>query len=113
MHWTYRINRGLLILLGVATGAVKLAQMPDEMRIFLAAGFGTTLILTFGVVQILGALLAIPNQTQRIGAGILAASFVIATGVLFANGMVPFGVFSLLFIAMAAWVALKPRPWKA
>jgi hypothetical protein len=113
MHWAYRINRGLLIVLGVATGAVKLAQMPDEMRIFLAAGFGTGLIMAFGVVQILGALLVIPDQTQRIGAGVLAVSFIVATGVLFANSMVPFGVVSVLFIGMAGWVAAKPRPWRS
>lgn len=106
------VNRILLIVLGVATGAVKLAQMPDEMKIFHAAGFATGLIMAFGGVQILAAVLVVPDSTQRIGAALLGVTFVVATGVLFVNAMIPFGIVSFLFIAMAALVALRPRPWR-
>ena len=105
------VNRVLLTVLGVATGAVKLAHMAEEMKIFQAAGFPDGLTVPFGVVQIVGALLLISNRTIKVGASILAVTFVVATGVLFVNGMVPFGVFSLLFIAMAALAWSKaPAP---
>lgn len=96
------INRVLLTLLSIATGAVKLARMEDEMRIFREAGFADGLIIAFGVVQLAGGLLLVPHRTTRLGAWVMLPTFAVATGVLFVNGMVPFGVVSLLFIAMAA-----------
>jgi len=96
------VDRVLLTLLGVSTGAVKLAQMNQEMEIFRAAGFSDGLTIAFGVVQLGAALLLIPKPTVRLGASVLAVTFVLATGVLFVNGMLAFGVFSLLFILMAA-----------
>lgn len=96
------INRVLLTLLSISTGAVKLARMEDEMRIFREAGFADGLILAFGALQLAGGVLLLPNRTSRIGAWIMLPTFVAASGVLFVNGMVPFGVVSLLFIAMAA-----------
>lgn len=107
------VNKVLLVLLGVSTGAVKLAQMPEEMALFEHIGMGAGLTIAFGVVQIAGALLVVPRKTQRIGAIILALTFVFATGVLFANAMIPFGISSVLFIAMAALAAAKvdePQP---
>ena len=102
------INRVLLTLLGTATGAVKLFQMEQEMVIFAEAGFSTAATIAFGVVQIAAALLLLDARTARLGAGGLLISFVLATGVLFINGMIAFGVFSLLFIAMAALVIARP-----
>ncbi len=108
------INRGLLTLLSVMTGVVKLVQMHEEMVIFRQAGFPDGLTMAFGLVQLVGGLLLLPGATRRAGASIMAVTFVIATGVLFVNGMVPFGVFSLLFIASAVVAAMydveAPRP---
>jgi len=101
------INRVLLTLLSISTGAVKLARMEDEMRIFREVGFSDPLIIAFGVVQLIGGLLLIHNRTSRTGAWIMLPTFALATGVAFANGMIPFGVASLLFIAMAALHGLK------
>ena len=105
------INRVLLTVLGVSTGAVKLAHMEQEMKIFQQAGFTDGLTVAFGVVQLVAALMLLSARTLRLGAAILAVSFVVATGVLFKNGMIPFGIFSLLFIAMAglAW-SRAPKP---
>lgn len=112
MIWAIRINRVLLTVLSIMTGAVKLGKMDEEMVIFREAGFSDPLILVFGFVQLAGGLLLIPNSTTRIGAAVMVPTFLLATGVLFINEMVPFGVFSLLFIASAGFHVLKggPRP---
>ena len=102
MHIALWVNRVLLTLLSLSTGAVKLAHLPDEMEIFRGAGFTDSLTVAFGVVQVVGGLLLIPNATHRVGAAVMAVTFVAATGVLFVNGLVPFGVFSVLFVASAA-----------
>lgn len=95
------INRVLLTGLSIMTGAVKLARMDAEMEIFRNIGFSDALTIAFGVVQLLGGLLLLPGKTTRIGAWVMLPTFVFATGVVFANGMIAFGVSSLLFIAMA------------
>lgn len=104
------VNRVALTLLSISTACVKLARMEDEMVIFRTVGFSDAMTVAFGVVQLAGGLLLLPPKTTRVGAWVMAPTFLFATGVLFANGMVPFGVASLLFPAMAVLHALKwPR----
>lgn len=95
----------VLVLLSVATGVTKLIQLPAEMALFGGAGFSVAAILIFGVVQVAGGLAVAHPRTRRTGAWVMAATFVVATGVVFLAGMVGFGLFSLLFIALAVWVA--------
>ena len=97
------INRVLLTLLSLSTGAVKLAGMDAEMEIFRNIGFPDALTIAFGAVQLAGGILLLPNKTTRLGAWIMLPTYVFATGVVFANSMMAFGVSSILFIAMA-WV---------
>lgn len=101
------INRVLLTLLSLSTAAVKLARMEAEMLIFRNVGFPDGLTLAFGLLQLVGALLLLLERTTAIGAWIMAVTFVLATGVLFANGMLAFGVASLVFPAMAVLHAAK------
>ncbi len=101
------VNRVLLTLLSISTGAVKLAQMPEEMVLFRNLGMSDGATIAFGVVQLLGGLLLLPPKTTRIGAWVMVPTFVFATYALFANAMVPFGCASLLFVASAVLHALK------
>ncbi len=103
MKWAILANRAVLTLLSISTGLVKLAQMEEEMVIFRGAGIPDWATMVFGVVQLLGGLLLLPNRTHHIGALVMIPTFVAATGVLFVNGLIPFGVFSLLFPASAAF----------
>jgi hypothetical protein len=102
MSWALLINRVLLTLLSVSTGVVKLVQMEEEMVIFRGAGLPDQATIALGVVQVVGGLLLIANPTHRVGAAIMIPTFMLATAVLFVNGLVPFGMVSLLFPASAA-----------
>ena len=93
----------LLIVLSLATGITKLIQMPEEMELFRNAGFSDILILIFGAVQVLGGILLIPTRYRQYGAIIMTVTFVIATIVVFIKGMMGFGLFSILFIALAGY----------
>ena len=101
------INRVLLTLLSLSTAGVKFAQMEAEMVIFRTIGFSDGMTIAFGVVQFIGAVLLIPPKTTKIGAWVMAPTFAFATYVLLANGQIPFGISSLLFIAMALFHALR------
>lgn len=93
----------ILILLSISTGLVKIFGMEDEMKLFRGAGFSDALTLVFGIIQTLGGLMLILPNTRRAGAITMAVTFAIATVVVFINGMVVFGLFSLLFIALAVY----------
>ncbi len=92
----------LLILLSLATGITKLIQMPEEMELFRGAGFPDALTIVFGVIQVVGGLLLTLTNYRSYGALIMMITFVVASIVVFVNGMLGFGLFSLLFIALAA-----------
>lgn len=94
-------NHILVVLLGVATGLVKVFGLEADVEIFANLGFSYGATVAFGVVQTAAALLMVLPQTIRYGAVILALSFVIATLGLFITGLYTFGVVSILFILMA------------
>lgn len=100
---------GALVLLSISTGLTKLVRMPAEMELFAGAGFSDEVTIGFGVVQLLGGLLLLRTATRRIGAVTMAMTFSIATVVVFINGMIPFGVASLLFIAAALYHVRHPE----
>lgn len=104
------VNRVLLTALSIMTGLVKLAQMEEEMALFRTIGFSDAATMAFGALQLVGGVLLLPPRTTRTGAWLMAPTFLFATGVLLANGMIPFGIVSVLFIAMAVFHALRwPR----
>ena len=102
------IDRILLLLLGTSTGLVKIFGMAEEMQIFAEAGFSYGATVAFGVFQLVAALMLLRAERVRLGAGLLLVSFVVATGVLFVNGIIAFGLASLLFIAMAGLLVARP-----
>lgn len=101
MGMVRKIALGLLTLLAVSTGAVKIAQLPEEMALFRHLGWSDGLTVAFGVVQLGAGVLLVPPRTRRLGAGVLIPTFLIATYALFANAVYPFAPLSLLFVAMA------------
>ncbi len=103
LAWT---NRILLTGLSIMTGVVKLAQMEEEMVLFRTIGFSDAATSCFGVLQLVGGILLLPKRTTRTGAWVMTPTFLFATGVLFANGMIPFGIVFVLFVAMAVFHAI-------
>ena len=101
MQLAKKIGLVLLILLSLATGGVKLFGFEADIEVFASIGFSPTATLLFGVVQVIGGLVLIFPQTRKIGAGVMTATFVIATIALFVSGTTTFGVFSILFILLA------------
>lgn len=103
-----RINLVLLILLSLATGLVKVLRMPAEMDLFAKAGFGEQGVTALGLLQMMGALMLLFQRSRRTGAIAMAGTFVFASAVVFLAGMIPFGIFSLLFIGMALLTYFRP-----
>ena len=96
------IGFAALVLLSLATGITKLVRLPAEMALFRAAGFSDPLTIAFGVVQTAGGVLLLWPPSRRIGAGIMVATFCVASWVVWTAGTIAFFVVSLLFILLAA-----------
>lgn len=109
MKKLFWINFVLLTLNSFSTAIVKLLTLEFEMELFRNAGFSDSATIGFGLFQLIGAFFLCAPKLRRVGAGIMVTTFTVATGVLFKVGMLPFGIFSLLFIAMAVWPLLKPQ----
>lgn len=96
-----KINWLLTILLSISTGVFKILQQEADIQLFEKIGFSILLTTLLGIVQLLGGLLLIPSKTRKIGAYVMIPTFLLATIVVFANGMMVFGLVSILFIVMA------------
>ena len=103
------VNWVLVTLLSISTGIFKVLQQKADIELFAAIGFNTTMTTILGVIQLIGGILLIFKATRRLGAYIMIPTFALASIAVFANGMIPFGVVSLLFIAMAYWVLVREK----
>ncbi|MBV7333851.1 hypothetical protein KFU94_37590 [Chloroflexi bacterium TSY] len=101
------LNHLLVTILGVVTGLVKVFGLEADIEIFANLGFSYGATVAFGIIQIVAALMLLHPKTLQPGAVILGISFIIATIGLFVTGLIPFGIVSLLFIAMAGFVATR------
>jgi len=99
-----KINWILITLLSISTGVFKVLQQEADLQLFAQIGFGATATTIVGIVQLAGGIMLIIPKTRMIGACIMIPTFVIATIAVFANGLIIFGIVSLMFILMAGLV---------
>lgn len=106
-----RIDRVLIGLFGLMSGAYKVGFGEADIVVYAALGFSPTATAGFGAVQLLFGLACFVERTRRIGAVGLVLCNTVATAALFAAGIQPFGWISWVFVGMAAlvWVEL-PAP---
>ncbi len=102
----------LTILLSIATGLFKLLEQEADVVLFEKIGFTPFMTMLFGGLQLVGGVLLIFKQSRVIGAFIMILTFSIASIAVFANKMYPFGIVSLIFIAMAYSVLYKERHYE-
>lgn len=118
MKWALHANRALICLFALSSGAFKVAGAitrsgapgawwETDNGVFAHLGMGPTLVGLFGAVQAVSGALLWPAKTRKAAALALAACNLLATAGLFAAGVQPFGVISLVFVAMALLAARR------
>jgi hypothetical protein len=95
------VNHVLITAFAVSSGVFKLLGGEADVKLYGAIGIGVTAMAAIGAVQALGGVALIFPRTRNIGAGVAAATNLLASGILFANHVQPFGAISLVFVAMA------------
>ena len=99
---------GVLVLLSLSTALTKIVRMPEEMALFANAGFPGLLTILFGIVQLGGAIMLFLEKARKLGAIIMTSTYIIATIVVFVNGMWLFGFISISFIILSAYFIKNP-----
>ena len=99
----------VLILLSLSAGVAKVMKVPNEVEFFQGAGLSLGLLLALGFVQLIGGALLAFRRVRMLGAIVAALGFGISTVAIFLSGQAAFGVFSLLPVMMAAFVAKVER----
>lgn len=121
MRWALVANRVLISLFGLSSGVFKVAGAltrsgdpaawwETDNHVFAHLGMGPAAVGLFGAVQAVAAVLVWVRAQRTRGAVLLAACNLLATVGLFAAGVQPFGVISLVFVAMALLAARDARP---
>jgi hypothetical protein len=95
------INHVLIVLFAVSSGIFKLAGGAPDIAVFSHLGMTPRMVAAFGAVQLAGGISLLFARTCRPGAALVAACSALATAGLFAAGVQPFGVISIVFVAMA------------
>ena len=108
MKYVYLAILVLLILVSLAAGAAKVMQTPQEVEFFQQVGMGTGVLITFGIIQILGGLLAILPKFRKLGLTIMAAMFLLSAVQIFMTGNAVFGSLSLIPAALAIFLFRRP-----
>ena len=99
------INNLLIIiiaLLSITAGVAKVMLAPQELQFLQNFGLNHTLIIIFGVIQILGGALLSHKRVRLYGAIIVAVGLLISTVMIFVSGNITFGMVSLIPVVLTA-----------
>jgi hypothetical protein len=90
----------ILIFLAVSSGITKIMLMPHDVEFFGSYGFSSTILILYGVSQLIGGVLLSVKKTRFIGAVLVAITFVVSAIVLTLAGNIPLTMVTLVAIIM-------------
>jgi len=99
----------IVALLSIAAGVPKVMQMPQELGFLSSLGLEGIAVSILGVVQVAGGVLFALNQYRVVGAVLAGVAFLVSSAALLVGGNVPFGLISLLPIAVLLVVLRADR----
>ena len=94
----------LIVLLAAASGLAKITLMPQEVVFFAAFGFSNNVLIAFGVLQVLGAVLLLLPNSRVFGLALIGVTFVASAVVLFSAGKLAMAVVTLLFVGLLGFL---------
>lgn len=96
-------------LLSIAAGFAKATLAPQEVGFLGPFGLSNSLIVSFGLVQIVGGLLMLIPKTRFPGSLLATATFAISVVFVLMGGNLGFAAISLIPLALTGWVALQTK----
>lgn len=103
-HVVVTVMTYLLAALSAAAGIPKILQMPQELEFLQFIGFSEIAVSLLGIFQLAGGVLLLFRKTRLSGAILATAALLISSIAIFFSGNIPFGVISLLPVAISICV---------
>ena len=98
---------GVLVFLACSSGVAKIMAMEQDVAFFGKYGVSRTMLICYGVVQLIsGALILLP-RTRFVGAGVVAVTFVLSLVMLVIDGNVGFSAITVLSLVLLGWVMVR------
>ena len=94
----------ILTFLALSSGVTKVLLMQQEIEFFGGSGFTNPIIVSFGIVQILGGVLLAIQRTRILGSAVVAVTFLISAVLLAKAGNIPVAVVTTVCIALLGLV---------
>jgi len=94
----------ILVFLAVSVGVTKIMLMQQDVEFFGKYGFTNTILITYGVVQLLGGILLAFPKTRIIGAILVAITFLISAIVLVMEDNIPVTIVTLVFVLLSGFI---------
>lgn len=98
----------ILSVMGIAAGASKMMEMPQEVAFFQQAGLSNFQLFLFGAVQVIGGVLVYFRSSRRAGAVMLLLTLAASAWFLFQQGKTSFALVSCLPVLIAAYLVYAP-----
>lgn len=100
MNILLKLNLVILTLLATSSGITKIMLMPQDVEFFGGYGFTNTILILYGVSQLVGGIMLIIKKTRFAGAIIVAITFAISAIVLIMAEKVGVTIFTFIAIFM-------------
>ena len=101
-----RVLLGFLVLMSLAAGVAKIMKMPQELVFFEAVGMSPNLLIPFGLLHVVGAVLTLIPKTRIVGLLLMASVFFVSAVMIFMDGNTSFAIGSIIPAALAVYFAL-------
>ena len=97
----------LMALLSVVAGLAKVMQVPEEMAFLSGLGLDNTMILIFGITQVVGGILLAIPKTKLFGAVTVVFTFLISAILVLVSGNLTLGIVSMLPVAITSYIVYQ------
>ncbi len=94
----------LIVLLSITAGLAKVMQLPEEMIFLTELGLNSTMILVFGVIQIISGFLLATPKSKLFGLVLTAIAFLTSAILVFISGDILFTIVSMLPVAITLFL---------
>lgn len=100
-----RIISVIVAFLSIAAGVAKLMKVPQETTFFDSLGIDLRFMLILGIFQVAAGIFIFMPRARRMAAILTAIAFSFSTIMIFMTGQIGFGLFSILPVVLALYLA--------
>jgi len=94
----------ILTFLAISAGITKVLLMPRDVDFFGQYGFSSSVLVVYGLVQLIGGLLLPFSKTRFVGAAIVAVTFLVSLVVLLMDGNIPVSIVTIVMILLLGFI---------